>query len=148
VRTRHRPSAVPPFRTLDPELAVAERLLAAGDRRLSTVVGELPDEPAAARALNALLADVGASPRLRNTGGTWRITHVDRRGATGDLVAAATGLAALVAVDGWRRVKRCETCAAPYLDRTNGRTRRWCVPHRAKLSTGKIDNAGSVGTPR
>jgi len=115
---------------------------------VSTVAAELPDEPAATRALNALLANLGASPRLRDAGGTWRITHVDRHDATGDLVAAATGLAALVAVDGWRRVKHCETCAVPYLDRTNGRTRRWCTPHRAKLSTGKINTTGSVGPRR
>ena len=52
-----RPAAVPPFRTLDPALAAAERLLATD---LSTVVAALPDELLAAARLNTLLA--GAAP--------------------------------------------------------------------------------------
>jgi predicted RNA-binding Zn ribbon-like protein len=67
----------------------------------------------------------------------WRVVHVDAAGESGDLVTAAGGLVALVAVAGWDRLRRCETCAEPYLDRTNGRTRRWCARHRPhpKLST-------------
>lgn len=130
MRRSGRPLAIAPFRTLDPGLAVAERLLAAGDRRLSTVVSALPDEQAAATALNALLATLGASPRLRGVDGCWRIAYVDGRGGDGDLVTAASAVAALVTVAGWRRVKRCETCAAPFVDRTNGCSRRWCTPHR------------------
>lgn len=123
-----RPAAVPPFRTLDPALATAEQLLA--DNRLSTVVDALPDECAAAARLNAVLATLGASPRLRVGPGGWRVVHVDAAGDSGDLVTAAGGLVALVAVAGWSRLKRCETCAEPFLDRTNGRTRRWCTAHR------------------
>jgi predicted RNA-binding Zn ribbon-like protein len=125
-----RPAAVPPFRTLDPALATAERLIA--DRRLSPVVDALPDERAASARLNALLAALGASPRLRDGVGGWRVVHVDRAGEEDELVTAAGGLVALVAVAGWDRVKRCETCAVPFLDRTNGRTRRWCTAHRPK----------------
>jgi predicted RNA-binding Zn ribbon-like protein len=117
-----RPAAVPPFRTLDPALAVAERLLTAG---LSTVVAALPDELLAAARLNTLLA--ATSPRLTLTRQGWQVIHV---GPAGELAVAAGGLAALVAVAGWSRLKCCETCATPFLDRTNGRSRRWCAAHR------------------
>jgi predicted RNA-binding Zn ribbon-like protein len=125
-----RKAALPPFRTLDPALATAEALLTAGDPRLSTVVGHLPDEHAAAAALNDVLAACGASPRLRPAGDSWQVVHVATAGRDTELVVAACGLAALVAVAGWCRLKECETCGAPFVDRTNGRTRRWCTPHR------------------
>ena len=125
-----RPAAVPPFRALDPALAVAERLL---PTRLSTVVFALPNETLAARRLNAHLA----SARLLLVPGPagWRLACVPRTGSSAELSMAAHGLAALVAVAGWARLKRCETCGEPFLDRTNGRTRRWCTPHRPHLST-------------
>jgi predicted RNA-binding Zn ribbon-like protein len=62
----------------------------------------------------------------------WRLACVDGTGAPSE---SAGGLAALVAVAGWARLKRCETCGEQFLDRTNGRTRRWCTPHRPHLST-------------
>lgn len=127
-----RPAALPPFRTLDPALATAERLLAGGERRLSTVVALLPDEHAAADRLNDVLADCGASPRLRAACGTWRVVHVAAARRDTELVAAAGGLASLVAVAGWRRLKTCDTCGAPFVDRTNGCTRRWCARHRPR----------------
>jgi predicted RNA-binding Zn ribbon-like protein len=129
-----RPAAVPPFRTLDPALAVAERLL---PTRLSTVVDALPDEPLAASRLNALLAGVRLRLAPSGSGSGWRMVHVGAAGAD-ELATAAGGLAGLVAVAGWHRLKRCETCAEPFLDRTNGRTRRWCTshrPHQQRLST-------------
>jgi predicted RNA-binding Zn ribbon-like protein len=116
---------VPPYHALDPALALAERLLP--DVRLSIVVDALPDERAAAARLNAVLAD--GSPRLRLVDGRWSLVYGDA-----DLVVAAGGLATLVAVGGWRRLKRCTTCGTPFVDRTNGCTRRWCTPHR-RLST-------------
>jgi predicted RNA-binding Zn ribbon-like protein len=127
---RTRPAALPPFRTLDPALATAEGLLAAGDPRLSPVVESLPDEHAAAALLNAVLADAGV--RLRAQGGAWRVVHVAAAGRDTALVVAAGGLADLVAVAGWRRLKRCATCGAPFVDRTNGCTRRWCGRHRPR----------------
>ena len=117
----------PPYRVLDPALAHAERLL---DNRLSTVVSALPDEHAAAAALNDLLARCGASPRLRQAGDTWQVVHVAAVGRDMELASAACGLAALVAAAGWRRLKRCDTCGDPFVDRTNGCTRRWCTRHR------------------
>jgi predicted RNA-binding Zn ribbon-like protein len=130
-----RPTAVPPFRTLDPALSTAERLL---PTCLSTVVQALPDDEAlAARRLNAHLAS--ARLLLVPAAAGWRLVCTDRTGSPSDLAEAAGGLAALVAVAGWTRLKRCETCGEPFLDRTNGRTRRWCTPHRPHgrdLSTG------------
>lgn len=117
----------PPYRALDPALAAAERVL---DTQLSTVVSLLPDEHAAAAALNDLLARCGASPRLRPAGDTWQVVHVAAAGRDAELVVAACGLAALVAAAGWRRLKGCDTCGAPFVDRTNGCTRRWCSRHR------------------
>ncbi|MFC4854439.1 hypothetical protein [Actinophytocola glycyrrhizae] len=117
---------VPPFRTLDPALSVAERMLP--DPRLSTVADLLPDEHAAAARLNELLA--GSRPRLRACGGGWRVVYVAATRRDTDLVVAAGGLATLVAVAGWRRLKHCDTCGTPFVDRTNGCTRRWCTPHR------------------
>ena len=88
---RDRPAALPPFRTLDPALATAERLLSNGDRRLSTVVFVLPDETAAAELLNEVLAGCGASPRLRAAGTSWRVVHVAAAGRDTELVVAAGG---------------------------------------------------------
>lgn len=120
-----RPAAVPPFRTLDPALAAAERLLTT---ELAAVVAALPDELLAAARLNTLLA--GASPRLTLTRQGWQVIHVGAAGEPSEPAVAAGGLATLVAVAGWTRLKRCETCETPFLDRTNGRTRRWCAQHR------------------
>lgn len=117
---------VPPFHALDPPLAVTERLLS----RLSTVVGVLPDEHAAAARLNEVLARCGAGPRLRAVDGEWRVVYVAASRRDDELVVAACGLALLVAVAGWRRLKCCDTCGTPFVDRTNGCTRRWCTPHR------------------
>jgi predicted RNA-binding Zn ribbon-like protein len=108
---------VPPFRLLDPALTVAETLLAQG--LLADVAAALPDERAAAARLNAVL---DGSLRLRRN--PWRLTADD------DLATAALGLALLVVVDGWRRLKRCEVCAAAFVDRTNGCSRRRCGVHR------------------
>lgn len=87
---------VPPFRALDPALSVAERLLPSSE--LSTVVLLLPDEPAAAARLNSVLA--GARPRLRASGGVWRVVYVATARRDAKLVVAAGGLASLVAVAG------------------------------------------------
>lgn len=119
----------PPYRVLDPALAVAEGLLAT---QLSTVVAALPDEHAAAASLNALLARSGASPRLHPAGDAWQVVHVATADRDSELVVAACGLATLVAAAGWRRVKNCDTCGAPFVDRTNGCTRRWCTRHRPR----------------
>ena len=127
-------AVVPPFHALDPELGVAERLLRKGNPALCGIVARLPDEHAAARRLNAVLAEAGARPRLVDTGATWRIVYVTPYAETGELAAGAAGLAELVTVGGWRRVKRCATCARPFCDRTSGCTRKWCAEHRRASS--------------
>ncbi|SDX12401.1 hypothetical protein SAMN05421504_102379 [Amycolatopsis xylanica] len=122
-------AVVPPFRALEPELGVTERLLRQGNPALTAVAGLLPDEQAAARRLNGILAEAGARPRLVGTGSAWRIVYVGTK-REGELVEAAAGMAELVAVGGWRRVKHCEACDQVFCDRTSGCTRRWCVDHR------------------
>ncbi|TDP92969.1 hypothetical protein [Labedaea rhizosphaerae] len=123
-------AVAPPFHALDPELGTAERLLCTGNPELCAVVARLPDEAAAARRLNAVLAQVGARPRLIDTGTGWRIVLGTPRVEVGELAAGASGLAELVTVGGWRRVKRCVTCGRPFCDRTSGCSRKWCAEHR------------------
>ncbi|MEV6829042.1 hypothetical protein [Amycolatopsis sp. NPDC051102] len=130
---------VPPFRALDPELGVAERLLRQGNPQLTGIVSQLPDEHAAARRLNAVLAAAGARPRLVGTGTAWRIVYVTPYADSGELAAGAAGLAELVTVGGWRRVKRCATCARPFCDRTAGCTRKWCAEHRVHRPSSVVD---------
>jgi predicted RNA-binding Zn ribbon-like protein len=127
-----RPAALPPFRTLDPALAVAERLLGTANRELIEVVAALPDEHAATARLNAVLAATGARPRLTARPDGWGVVLVGPAGEVGELVDAAKGIAELVACAGWRRLKRCAVCATPFVDRTNGCSRRWCADHRRK----------------
>ncbi|WP_318306071.1 hypothetical protein [Amycolatopsis solani] len=130
-------AVVPPFHALDPELGVAEQLLRRGNPQLCAIVARLPDEVAAAHCLNSVLAEAGARPRLVATGPAWRIVYVTPYAGTGELAAGAAGLAELVMVGGWRRVKRCATCAKPFCDRTSGCTRKWCAEHRR--GTGGVD---------
>ncbi|MEU8631627.1 hypothetical protein AB0C38_05625 [Amycolatopsis sp. NPDC048633] len=127
-------AVVPPFHALDPELGVAERLLRKGNPALCGIAAQLPDERAAARRLNAVLAEAGARPRLVDTGAAWRIVYVTSLMSESELAAGAAGLAELVTVGGWRRVKRCATCARPFCDRTSGCTRKWCAEHRRASS--------------
>jgi predicted RNA-binding Zn ribbon-like protein len=122
-----RPVAVPPFRALDPALAAAEGALGTS---LSTVVDALPDESLATVRLNVLLADARLRLVRARSGSGWQVAWVGASGRVDSVSTAAGGLAALVAVAGWSRVKRCELCAEPFVDRTNGRTRRWCTTHR------------------
>jgi predicted RNA-binding Zn ribbon-like protein len=103
------------------------------------VVDPLPDERRAADALNAVLDAAGAAPRLHPVDGRWRVVAVDGSGEPGELVAAACGLADLVAAAGWRRLKRCEACGEVFVDRTNGCSRRWCARHRAHPVSSRAD---------
>ncbi|MCP2257939.1 CGNR zinc finger domain-containing protein [Streptoalloteichus tenebrarius] len=121
----------PPFRELDPGLADAESLMASGGGGLADVVAALPDELLAARRLNAVLARVGAAPRLCQEGARWRVVVVGDGDAGSRVAVAAGALALLVSATGWQRVKRCAApgCAAAFVDRTNGRSRRRCAAH-------------------
>lgn len=134
MRRRQWPRTLPPFRELDPGLAAAERLLEVGEPALAAVLGALPDEQAAADRLNDALAGSGATPRLRRDGVRWRVVVLPEGAGPGQVAGAAMALAALVAADGWARVKRCAVpgCGRPFVDRTNGRTRHRCHVHTRK----------------
>ena len=121
---------VPPFDRLDPDLALAETLLAPG-RALAAVAAALPDHTAAARRLNAVLAASGATPRLHRTANGWRIVTLSGDSTPDTPAAAASGLAGLIAADGWHRLKRCAapSCGAAFIDRTNAAVRRYCRTH-------------------
>lgn len=110
--------------------ARAEALLSGGGP-LAGVLAALPDEAAAAKLLNAILAETGATPRLRWHGSGWRIVTLGGSRGSDQLAAAATELAELVAADGWRRVKRCAAsgCRAGFVDGTNAASRRYCRAH-------------------
>jgi hypothetical protein len=119
-------AVIPPFRMLDPGLALAERILA-GDVRdvpaaelLRRVAAVLPDEDAAAVHLNLSLEILGVRPRLCRNGDGWRFEFAD----------AATMLAVLVDRSGWERIRRCIRCGRPFIDRTMGATTRSCPVHR------------------
>jgi predicted RNA-binding Zn ribbon-like protein len=106
-------------------LAVAETLLA--DGVMAEVAAALPDECAAASRLNSVLTRAGAI-RLWRAGSSVRVDFVVHSA----LSTGAFGLAMLVVVDGWRRLKRCEVCGGAFVDRTNGCSRRRCAVHRVR----------------
>ena len=114
---------VPPYRMLDPALRRAEALLPTA---FADICAALPDERAAARRLNRALT--GATLRLILRDGRWHVT-VRARNARAEAVAA---LAILVAAGGWRRLKCCVRCGQPFVDRTNGVSRRGCADHPAR----------------
>jgi len=112
-------AVVPPFRILDPALRRAEALL------LAEVAAALPDERRAAARLNDRLSV--ATLQLACPAGRWRLTIPQLPGA------AAGALAVVVAAGGdWRRIKCCIHCGRPFLDRTNGASRRGCADHPAR----------------
>lgn len=122
-------AVIPPFRMLDPGLALAERILA-GDVRdgpaadvLRRVAAVLPDQDAAAVHLNLSLEILGVRPRLRRHGDDWRFEFAN----------AATMLAVLVDRAGWDRIRRCVRCDRPFIDRTMGATTRFCPLHRRNV---------------
>ena len=104
---------------------------------------EAPTEDAAVAALNEVVADAHAVPRLvRDWSGRWRF----RYGASSWL-AAETGIALLDAIltEGWDRFGTCEAppCRNVFIDRSRNRGRRYCstacanraaqAAHRARL---------------
>ncbi len=138
----------PPFRMLDPGLVAAEAILrAVGDRcppddpvsrSVHRMVDALPtDEAAATRHLNSALATSGARPQLRWRAGRPYLSFESGRAVrSSDHAPALCMLAVLVAVDGWRRIRACDRCGRPYLDRTHGATRRNCADHLAGRRAG------------
>lgn len=123
-----RPVALPPYRTFEPGLTAAERLF--DTPPFAAVLAVLPDTREAAVRLNALLDGTGARPRLVGTPGGWTLIHVGTCTQVDEEAQAAVALAELIALAGWRRLKRCATCGRAFVDRTNGCSRRWCDDHR------------------
>ncbi|MFG3260003.1 CGNR zinc finger domain-containing protein [Streptomyces sp. NPDC048172] len=111
----------------------AEALRAAVARLRARVLAE-PDTDRAARALNALLAECGARPRLsRHDGHAWHL-HVDRADdvswADWFTAASAHALAQLLSERGRSAWGVCaaEGCARVFLDDGPGTRRRHCSP--------------------
>lgn len=123
---------VPDFSTLDHLLpSVAEAI---GSEPLCRVVAALPNEQAASDLLNTELA--GLRLRLsRGQGGSWLLSAAREPVAMATCRDGAVGLARLVELDGWSRVKRCQEpgCVRGFIDLTNGSLRKYCDPHRAAV---------------
>ncbi|MFC7546012.1 hypothetical protein [Plantactinospora sp. GCM10030261] len=113
---------VPPYRMLDPGLLLAETVLS---ETLTELCARLPDERSASRLLNQALRSTGAVPQLTGRDGRWRVAVA----GSDPHAAATTAVAVLVAAGGWGRIKRCARCGVPFIDRTNGASRRTCVGH-------------------
>ena len=104
---------------------------------------EAPGEDAAVAALNEVVGDAHAVPRLvRDWTGRWRF----RYGAASWLAAeTAVGLLETVHAEGWERFGMCEAtpCRNVFVDRSRNRGRRYCstacanraahAAHRARL---------------
>jgi predicted RNA-binding Zn ribbon-like protein len=96
----------------------------------------LPDEDAAARRLNEVLRATAGPPQLVRDARGWGLVVPDLRGrgpVAPDVgpAGAAVALAVLVVAGGWRRLRHCRRCGAPFVDRTNGASRQGCDRHRA-----------------
>ncbi|NGO69478.1 CGNR zinc finger domain-containing protein [Streptomyces sp. SB3404] len=131
----------------------AEALRAAVARLTERVLAE-PDVDRAARALNALLAECGARPRLsRHDGHAWHL-HVDRGDDAGwadwFTAASALGLAQLLSERGGNAAAWGECAAADctrlFLDDGPGTPRRYCSPRcasRARVAAHRARRRGS-----
>ncbi|MEV4540155.1 hypothetical protein [Micromonospora echinaurantiaca] len=118
-------AVVPPYRMLDPGLALAEAMLV---NTLAELCAVLPDEERASKLLNEALLRAGSTPQLIGRDGQWRMVVAGQN----PQAAATTALAVLVAAHGWRRLKRCARCGRPFIDRTNGVSRRGCTDHPSR----------------
>ncbi|MFH0244494.1 CGNR zinc finger domain-containing protein [Streptomyces sp. HK10] len=124
--------------------------------RMTAVLAETGTGPAA-RALNEILAECGARPRLTDHGGRhpWHL-HVDRDEDAGwadwFLATSALALAQIVTEHGRAAWGECAApgCSAFYLDAGPGSARRYCsatcasrarvAAHRRRRKKGDADN--------
>lgn len=97
-----------------------------------SILSALPAEAVATGLLNSYLAQLRLRLAWDTMSQTWRIRVSQGAEASSDADAALLGLAQLVEADGWQRVKRCQLvgCTKPFLDLTNGATRKYCDRHR------------------
>lgn len=125
-----------------PNFAELEHLLALTRRHINTprfqlITEPLPDEMAAACLLNLGLHKFELELQYEeDLTSHWHLhaTAADREAAP--IRDALYGLARLVEIDGWTRVKRCQhpECAAQYIDQTNGNRRKYCDAHRVRIT--------------
>jgi predicted RNA-binding Zn ribbon-like protein len=92
-------------------------------------VFDAPGEDEAVAALNELVAQVGAPPRLERDGGGWALRAWPAEESL-DAAAARAALGLLEAIRdlGWKRFGRCagEPCRCAFVDRSRNRSRRYC----------------------
>ena len=123
---------LPDFSVLDHLLpSVAEAI---GSDPLRRVVAALPDQEAATDLLNDELAALRL--RLsRGQGDSWLLRADHGLDATVAYRNGVLGLARLVELDGWSRLKRCQEagCDRGFIDLTNGALRKYCDPHRVAV---------------
>lgn len=91
---------------------------------------ETGDEDSAVARLNALLGELEAVPRLVRADGGWRLRLEPQHASVAAEVGAAAALALLELIrsGGWQRIGFCagHPCVCVYVDRSRGRTRRYC----------------------
>ncbi len=126
----------PPFRALRPGLVQAEEHLNATGSpawgpRWRLLADAMGDPAGCTLALNTILADLGITLGLADTGGRWRVVLTNTRHVSTDEIRAAHAVALLVEADGWNRLKRCchRSCLRTFLDATNAGTRTRCQLH-------------------
>lgn len=96
-------------------------------------VFQAPDHQTAARLVNRLLTDSGASPQLTNhDANPWHLHYTPPRTPLGPRLAADTAmaLAVVIAEAGFDRLRVCEgeRCKDVFVDRSRNRSRRYCSP--------------------
>lgn len=96
-------------------------------------VFETEDATQAAAGVNALLAEAGALPQLRNHDGEpWHLHYTEPSAPLVLRLAAeaAMGLAIVMRDDGLERLKTCAspTCRDVFVDTSRNRSRRYCDP--------------------
>jgi predicted RNA-binding Zn ribbon-like protein len=94
-------------------------------------VFEAPDEKAAARILNEMLADSGARPELTDHDGhDWHLHYTPSATPLAPRLAAesAMALTVVIAEEGFDRLQTCQsdTCIDVFVDQSRNRSRRYC----------------------
>src|SRR3954452_5276400 len=90
---------------------------------------DAPSEEEAVAALNGLLSQVGAPPRLERDAGRWGLRAWPAEESLDAAVArAALGLLEAIRDLGWARFGRCAgaPCRCVFVDRSRNRSRRFC----------------------
>lgn len=94
---------------------------------------EAHDQGVAAAAINSLLQESGALPRLTDHDGSeWHLHYTGAKVPLAQELAAVTamGLAVLMSDERWNRIHICEgdRCLDVFVDQSKNRSRRFCSP--------------------